>query len=139
MDARTYAEELALIEHAGLDTNASFEVIEIEDKMQMIRDRLADPEYVHKRFANKLKIQEAAEKHRRHVQDTGSPEAQCAQWSERISQLTAHLQMHRKDLSAYRGMIQLIHNRRKLLHYLRRTEPDLVADLMVEWKIRKIY
>lgn len=56
---------------------------------------------------------------RRHEKDTGSPEVQIAILTERINRLTEHLKKHRKDLHSRRGLIALIHARRRHLEYLR--------------------
>ena len=56
---------------------------------------------------------------RRHERDTGSPEVQVAILSERISYLTEHLKIHRKDHHTRRGLLQLVGQRRRLLDYLR--------------------
>ena len=55
----------------------------------------------------------------RHEKDTGSPEVQIAILTERINKLTEHLKKHKKDVHSRRGLIALIHARRKHLEYLR--------------------
>lgn len=50
--------------------------------------------------------------------DTGSPEAQVALFSYRISHLTEHLKKHRKDYTTARSLTQLVGKRRALLDYL---------------------
>ncbi|XAO70737.1 MAG: 30S ribosomal protein S15 [Acetobacteraceae bacterium] len=52
--------------------------------------------------------------------DTGSPEVQVALLSERISNLTEHLQTHKKDFHSRRGLLMLVGQRRGLLDYLKR-------------------
>jgi small subunit ribosomal protein S15 len=59
---------------------------------------------------------------RRHEQDSGSPEVQVAVLSERISYLTEHLKVHRKDHHTRRGLLKLVGQRRRLLGYLRAHE-----------------
>lgn len=59
---------------------------------------------------------------RRHEQDSGSPEVQVAVLSERISYLTEHLKVHRKDHHTRRGLLKLVGQRRRLLGYLRAEE-----------------
>lgn len=55
--------------------------------------------------------------------DTGSPEVQIALLSEQIDQLTKHLQTHKKDLHSRRGLVIMVANRRKLLNYLKKSDP----------------
>ena len=50
--------------------------------------------------------------------DTGSPEAQIALFSYRISHLTEHLKKNHKDHVTARSLTMLVGKRRKLLKYL---------------------
>ena len=53
-----------------------------------------------------------------HESDTGSPEAQVAMLSKRISDLTEHLKQHKHDHHSRRGLLLLVGRRRRLLKYL---------------------
>ena len=50
--------------------------------------------------------------------DTGSPEGQIALLTERIKDLTGHLQQFPKDNHSRRGLLKLVGQRRRLLAYL---------------------
>jgi small subunit ribosomal protein S15 len=50
--------------------------------------------------------------------DTGSPEVQIALLTERIKDLTGHLQSFPKDNHSRRGLLKLVGQRRRLLAYL---------------------
>ena len=50
--------------------------------------------------------------------DTGSPEAQIALFSYRISHLTEHLKVNKKNHTTQRALKMLVGKRRKLLDYL---------------------
>ena len=52
--------------------------------------------------------------------DTGSPEVQVAILSERIKNLTEHLQGHEKDFHSRRGLLVMVGQRRRLLDYLKK-------------------
>ena len=52
--------------------------------------------------------------------DTGSPEVQVAILTERIKNLTEHLQTHAKDFHSRRGLLVMVGQRRRLLDYLKR-------------------
>jgi small subunit ribosomal protein S15 len=54
----------------------------------------------------------------RHANDVGSTEVQIARLSARVIQLTSHLQAHRKDFAATRGLMVALGQRRRLLRYL---------------------
>lgn len=58
------------------------------------------------------------QEYRLHEKDTGSVEVQVALLTQRIKELTEHLQKHVKDHSSRRGLIGLVGQRRRLLDYL---------------------
>lgn len=60
--------------------------------------------------------------------DTGSPAVQIALLSERISELTAHLQSNKKDHSSKLGMLKLVGQRRRLMRYLRKSDIHKYAE-----------
>lgn len=64
------------------------------------------------------KKQAVVSTHARHKTDTGSPEVQVAILTERISEITEHLKVHKKDNGARRGLLQMVGQRRRLLRYL---------------------
>ncbi len=70
--------------------------------------------------------------------DTGSVEVQVALLTGRIQELTEHLQVHRKDFHSRRGLHMLVGRRRRLLQYLRRTDPRRYQQLVQELNIRGV-
>lgn len=62
------------------------------------------------------------EKYGKGKTDTGSPEAQIALFSTRISHLTEHLKSNHKDYTTQRALKMLVGKRRRLLDYLIRTD-----------------
>lgn len=54
------------------------------------------------------------------AKDTGSIQGQIALLTERISQISSHLQANRKDFSTHRGLMQLVGKRKRLLTYLQK-------------------
>lgn len=56
--------------------------------------------------------------------DTGSSFVQCAILSERISNLTDHFKIHKKDYHSKRGLLVLIGRRRKHLNYIKHKHGD---------------
>ena len=75
--------------------------------------------------------------YRMHDNDTGSPEIQIALLTERISQLTGHLKLHRKDFSSRRGLLKLVGQRRRLLDYLKDTDLEGYRKIVEELGLRK--
>ena len=59
------------------------------------------------------------DKYRLHDRDTGSPEVQVGLLTHRISYLTEHLKMHKKDHHSRRGLLMLVGRRRRLLNYVK--------------------
>lgn len=53
-----------------------------------------------------------------HDTDTGSPEVQVSLLSKKITELTNHLKVHKKDNHSRRGLIQMVADRRTHLKYL---------------------
>lgn len=61
---------------------------------------------------------------KQHDTDTGSSEVQVALLTERINYLTEHFRTHKKDHHSRRGLLKLVGRRRRLLAYLKNTNPD---------------
>jgi small subunit ribosomal protein S15 len=69
--------------------------------------------------------------------DTGSPEVQVALLTQRITDLTAHLQTHRLDHHTRRGLLLLVGQRRRLLNYLRKRDVERYRALIEELGLRR--
>lgn len=76
-------------------------------------------------------------KNQRHKSDTGSPEVQIALLSERITQLTEHFKTHKKDHSSRKGLLTMVARRRRLLTYLRDTDPEGYKAVLQRLGIRR--
>jgi len=75
--------------------------------------------------------------YRRSDSDTGSTEVQIAVLSKRISDLTEHLKMHKKDHHSRRGLLQLVGRRRRLLEYLKREDIERYRELIARLGLRR--
>lgn len=69
--------------------------------------------------------------------DTGSPEGQIAVITFRISHLTEHLKVNRKDVSTERALVLLVGKRRRLLDYLKKTEIGRYRAIIKKLNLRK--
>ena len=69
--------------------------------------------------------------------DTGSPEVQVALLSQRISTLTEHFKINKKDHHSRRGLLAMVSQRRKLLDYLKRKNADRYQSLIERLGLRK--
>ncbi len=72
-----------------------------------------------------------------HEQDTGSPEVQIAQLTQRISRLTDHLREHRHDYHTRRALMKLVGQRRRQLRYLNREDVNRYSTLVNELGLRR--
>ena len=75
--------------------------------------------------------------YRRDPKDTGSPEVQIALLSERINGLGGHFSAHMRDHSSRRGLVKLVNQRRKLLDYLKSTNPAKYQEVVERLGLRR--
>jgi small subunit ribosomal protein S15 len=90
-----------------------------------------------KNMISKEKKQELIQKYGRKEGDTGSPEVQVAILTERIAELTAHLQANPKDHHSRRGLLKMVGQRRGLLEYLKSKDIEKYRQLIADLGIRK--
>ncbi len=81
--------------------------------------------------------QELIEKFATKPGDTGCPEVQVAILTERIKNLTDHLNEHKKDYHTRRGLISMVTQRRRLLDYLKRKEASRYETIVKELGLRR--
>ena len=79
----------------------------------------------------------AIEKFRLHETDTGSPQVQIALLTNRINQLSAHFQAHKKDFTSRHGLLKMVSRRRRLLEYLKGYDEDSYRKLLDALSLRK--
>jgi len=72
-----------------------------------------------------------------HDTDTGSPEAQVALLSRRISGLTDHLKEHKHDHHTRRGLMGLVGRRRRLLRHLQQVDIERYRSLIERLGLRR--
>jgi small subunit ribosomal protein S15 len=69
--------------------------------------------------------------------DTGSPEVQVAILTERIKNLTDHMNAHKKDFHSRRGLLVLVGMRRRLLDYLKNKNEGRYKTLIERLGLRR--
>ena len=69
--------------------------------------------------------------------DTGSPEVQVAILTERIRNLTEHLQTHKKDFHSRRGLLIMVGQRRRLLDYTKKKNQKRYEILIKRLELRR--
>jgi small subunit ribosomal protein S15 len=72
-----------------------------------------------------------------HDNDTGSPEVQIAILTERITYLTEHFKIHKKDHHSRRGLLKIVGQRRRLLDYLKKKDIDRYRVIIEKLGIRR--
>ena len=71
-----------------------------------------------------------------HDKDTGSSDVQIALLTDRINQLTEHLQKNKKDHSSRRGLLMMVGQRRRLLDYLHKKNAVRYQAVTKKLKLR---
>jgi small subunit ribosomal protein S15 len=75
-------------------------------------------------------------KHKKHDNDSGSPEVQIALLTERINTLSAHFKSHAKDNHSRRGLLKMVGRRKRLLNYLKKKDLDGYRSLIKDLGLR---
>ncbi|MDR3125765.1 MAG: 30S ribosomal protein S15 [Candidatus Nomurabacteria bacterium] len=83
---------------------------------------------------NKL---QAVKKTQRRPDDVGSPEAQVAILTARITEITEHLKSNKHDHMGRRGLIQMVGRRKKLLKNLEKNNFEVYKKVIETLGLRK--
>ena len=86
---------------------------------------------------DKARKAEIIEAYKLHDGDTGSPEVQIAILSDRISHLTEHLKVHKKDQHSRRGLFMMVGQRRGLLNYLKSIDIERYKAIVEKLGLRR--
>ncbi|MBP7984861.1 MAG: 30S ribosomal protein S15 [Bacteroidaceae bacterium] len=88
-------------------------------------------------YLDQTKKQEIFGQYGKSNSDTGSAESQVALFSYRISHLTEHLKVNRKDYTTARALTKLVAKRRALLNYLYDNEINRYRAIIKALNLRK--
>ncbi|HEX5680297.1 MAG TPA: 30S ribosomal protein S15 [Desulfobacterales bacterium] len=77
------------------------------------------------------------EKFKVHESDTGSPEVQVGLLTNRITYLTEHLKVHKKDHHSRRGLLMLVGRRRRLLNYVKYKDVNRYRSIIETLGLKK--
>jgi len=69
--------------------------------------------------------------------DTGSPEVQIGILTARITEITGHLKVNKKDFAARRGLLQMVGKRKRLLKYIAEKDAKKYLTLIKKLGIRR--
>ncbi|MDR1070352.1 MAG: 30S ribosomal protein S15 [Gracilibacteraceae bacterium] len=86
---------------------------------------------------NAEKKKEIIVRFQQHEGDTGSPEVQIAILTARITELTEHFKIHKKDHHSRRGLLKLVGQRRALLNYLMKNDFNRYRTIVQELGLRR--
>ncbi|OGD16431.1 30S ribosomal protein S15 [Candidatus Atribacteria bacterium RBG_19FT_COMBO_35_14] len=76
-------------------------------------------------------------KYQHHTTDTGSPEVQIALLTERLNDLTEHLNRNKKDFHSKQGLLKMVGQRRRLLNYLKDKDINKYREIIESLNLRK--
>jgi len=88
-------------------------------------------------YLDQTKKQEIFGQYGKSNSDTGSAESQVALFSYRISHLTEHLKVYRKDYTTARALTKLVAKRRALLNYLYDNDINRYRAIIKALNLRK--
>lgn len=77
------------------------------------------------------------EQYKLHDSDTGSPEVQIGLLTHRITYLTDHLKVHKKDHHSRRGLLMLVGRRRRLLNYVKNKDVKRYRQILETLGLRR--
>ena len=81
--------------------------------------------------------QETIDAHKVHDTDTGSPEVQIALLTARITQLTEHLKLNKKDHHSRRGLLMMVGRRRRMLDYVKGIDVERYREIVAKNGLRR--
>jgi small subunit ribosomal protein S15 len=81
--------------------------------------------------------QEIITKFAKHEKDTGSSEVQIALLSQRVTELTEHMKIHKHDHHSRRGLLKIVSSRRGLLNYLKKSNLERYKKIVADLGLRK--
>lgn len=76
-------------------------------------------------------------KYQTHKTDTGSADVQTILLTEKITDLAKHLKKHNKDSASRRGLLIMVGKRRRLLNYIKKSDPKTYDKLIKDLGLKK--
>jgi len=73
----------------------------------------------------------------RHEKDTGSAEVQISVITRQMGELASHLKKNPKDNHSRRGLLKMVSQRRRLLSYLEKNEPEVHMKVAKKLELKK--
>ena len=84
------------------------------------------------------KIKKEASKSKKiNSSEVGSSESQIGFLSKKIDNLSNHFKKNKNDVHSTRGLLKAVNQRKRLLEYLKRKDPDSYTKLLTKLNLRK--
>ena len=83
---------------------------------------------------NKTKLNESLKKDSK---DVGSSEVQIELLSNKIENLSNHFKKNKNDKHSTRGLLKAVNQRKRLLEYLKRENPESYKNILAKLNLRK--
>jgi small subunit ribosomal protein S15 len=83
---------------------------------------------------NKTKLNESLKKNSK---DVGSSEVQIELLSNKIVNLSNHFKKNKNDKHSTRGLLKAVNQRKRLLEYLKRENPESYTKILTKLDLRK--
>ena len=83
---------------------------------------------------NKTKLNESLKKNSK---DVGSSEVQIELLSNKIENLSNHFKKNKNDKHSTRGLLKAVNQRKRLLEYLKRKNPESYTKILTKLNLRK--
>ena len=71
------------------------------------------------------------------LKDVGSSEVQIGLLSEKIKNLTSHFEKNKNDKHSTRGLLYAVNQRKRLLEYLKNSNPESYKNILTKLNLRK--
>ena len=72
-----------------------------------------------------------------HGKDVGSAAVQIGLLSDKIEKLSEHFKKFKKDKHSSRGLTQSVNQRKRLLDYLKKNNPEAYNNILKKFNLRK--
>ena len=72
-----------------------------------------------------------------HEKDTGSSGVQVAQLTDKIENLSQHINKNKKDKHSSVGLLKAVNRRKKLLEYLKKNDNETYKQVLSKLNLRK--
>ena len=69
--------------------------------------------------------------------DVGSSEVQIGLLSNKINNLTSHFKTNKNDKHSTRGLVKAVNQRKRLLDYLKKNNPESYVKILEKLNLRK--